>query len=289
VAVDELREDHGGCGLEKIYRTLRPDFLGRDRFIALFQELGYGLKRRPKGFKTTFSSVFRYDNLIEGRLLYDIDQLWQSDITYIRVGEEFYYAIFIIDVYSKRILSHLLSDHMFATANLKALKAAFKARKKQHFPQLIHHSDRGSQYGAKCYTTALEAAQVAISMGKKAQENAYAEKVNGTIKNEYLAYRTFTSFKQLKRELSKAVNHYNQGRIHNHLPHDQSPLQFEQALRRNPERNRPFIIVHAQDRPQYLWVKNNKLTTFNSMEKNAFFGVCPLTHNHIFFNQNGQH
>lgn len=289
LAVDDLREEHGGCGLEKMYRSLQPAFLGRDRFISLLQELGYGLKRKARPHRTTYSGIFRYDNLITGLLVDGINQVWQTDITYIQAGERFYYAIFIIDIYSKRIIAHQLSDNMYATANLAALKKAFKVRKARCFPSLIHHSDRGSQYGAKLYTDFLLEAQISISMGKKAQENAYAERVNGTIKNEYLDFKSLSSFNDVNRELNRAVKHYNNDRIHNHLPHDFSPIQFEEYLHSQNPPERPFIIIHAFDRPTFPEAKSRKKATLNRMEKNEGHNTCPLINNPIFFHQNGQH
>ncbi len=283
LAVDALRAEHGGCGLDKMYRTLQPSFLGRDRFIELLQELGYGLRRKVRLHRTTYASIFRYQNLIEGILVYDINQVWQTDITYIEAQDRFYYAIFIIDIYSKRIIAHQLSDHMFAAANLTALKKAFKVRKANCFPNLIHHSDRGSQYGANAYTELLRKAQISISMGKKAQENAYAERVNGTIKNEYLDFKYLSSFSQVNRELNKAVKHYNNKRIHDHLPNDYSPIQFEKHLDEQKTPHRPFIIVHAFDRPDYKEAKSRKKATLNLMEKNDWQNNCPLLHNPIFF------
>jgi putative transposase len=289
LAVDAYLEDHGGCGLTKLYWTLQPAFLGRDRFIELFQSLGYGfkLKRSPK--RTTYSGIFSYQNLIEGLLVTDINQVWQTDITYILAKDRYYYAVFIIDVYSKRILGYQVSNHMYTTANLKALKKSFKVRKASHFPNLIHHSDRGSQYGAKLYTEALSKANIHISMGRSAQENAYAERVNGIIKNEYLTFNSLATFNDVKRELNKAVKHYNNCRIHNHLPNRFSPLQFERYLQEQKSTDRPFIIIHAYDRLDYQEVKQNKLTTFNQMEKNFGELSAPLLTNPIFFNQNGQH
>lgn len=288
-AVDALLEEHGGCGLEKMYRSLQPDFLGRDRFISLLQELGYGLKRKVRPHRTTYSSIFRYENLITGLLVDGINQVWQTDITYIQAGQRFYYAIFIIDIYSKRIIAHQLSDNMYATANLAALKKAFKVRKSSCFPNLIHHSDRGSQYGAKSYTDALLAAQISISMGKKAQENAYAERVNGTIKNEYLDFKFLSSFNDVNRELNRVVKHYNNTRIHNHLPHNYSPIQFEEYINSQNPDTRPFIIIHAFDRPTFLEAKSRKKATLNLMEKNEGHNYCPLINNPIFFHQSGQH
>jgi transposase InsO family protein len=286
--VDQLLKEHGGCGLEKMYYTLKPDFLGRDRFIALLQELGYGHRQVHNSCRTTYAGNIRYPNLIEGLLVYRPNQVWQSDITYLRVQEDFYYAVFLIDVYTKRIVGFQVSDHMYAEANLAALKQALKLRRNQPLAGLIHHSDRGSQYGAKLYTRALENQEIAISMGLHAQGNAYVERVNGTIKNEYLAYRFITTFAQLKREVVKAVKHYNERRIHNALPGKISPIQLEQQLDRFPGQARPFIVVHAYDRPDYQWVKPQKLSSLIPMEKNVLLGICPLINHPYFFNQNGQ-
>lgn len=136
---DQLREDHPGCGVEKMYDTLRPDFMGRDRFVETFMELGYRLKRRKNFKRTTFSSHVSYPNLIKGMKVNAPSVIWQSDITYIRVGEKFYYAVFIIDVYTKKIVGHQVSDHMRASANVKALQMALKSNGAPR----IHHSDRG--------------------------------------------------------------------------------------------------------------------------------------------------
>ena len=135
---DQLREDHPGCGVEKMYDTLRPDFMGRDRFVETFMELGYRLKRKKNFRRTTFSSHVSYPNLIKGMEVNAPSIVWQSDITYVRVGEKFYYAVFIIDVYTKKIVGHQVSDHMRASANIKALQMALKST---NAPQ-VHHSDR---------------------------------------------------------------------------------------------------------------------------------------------------
>ena len=213
IEAQELRRAHPGCGVEKMYYTLAPDFIGRDRFIETFMALGYRLKTKRNYQVTTRSSKLYFPNLIEGLRLDGPSQVWQSDITYIRVKERFYYAVFIIDVYSRKIVGYSLSDHMRATANVKALKMALK----HHPPPKYHHSDRGSQYLYKEYTKLLKECHTQISMGKIAQENAYAERINGTIKNEYLDYWKPESYAQLQAQVKKAVGNYNQRRIHNNL------------------------------------------------------------------------
>lgn len=208
---DELRSEHPGCGVEKMYHTLRPDFIGRDRFVELFMDLGYRLKRQKNYRRTTIASKLYYPNLIKGLVVNGPSQLWQSDITYIEVSGKFYYAVFIIDVYSKKIVGYQISDHMRATANLRALRMALKC----HKPPQIHHSDRGSQYTYKEYVDLLKSSNCSISMALSAQDNAYAERINGTIKTEYLDYWKPKTYAQLKKQVKRAVINYNQKRIHN--------------------------------------------------------------------------
>ncbi|MFD0933285.1 IS3 family transposase [Psychroflexus salinarum] len=225
IEADDLREAHPGCGVEKMYDTLRPDFIGRDRFVETFMELGYRLKQKKNYRRTTYSTKMYYPNLIKGMIVSKPSVIWQSDITYIHAGNKFYYAVFIIDVYTKKIVGYTVSDHMRAVANIKALKMALK---ENEAPE-IHHSDRGSQYIYNGYVALLKANGCKISMAKTAQDNAYAERINRTIKNDYLEYWNPKSFTQLKRMVKKAVNHYNTERPHNNIG-KLSPVEFEKRL-----------------------------------------------------------
>lgn len=225
IDTDRLRKCHPGCGVEKMYHILKPDFIGRDRFVELMMGLGYRLKRKKNYKRTTIASKVYYPNLIKGMVLNGVSQLWQSDITYIRVGASFYYAVFIIDVYTKVMVGYCVSDSLRARANVKALKMAFKDYK----PPKIHHSDRGSQYTAKDYIEMLENENCAISMGLTAQDNAYAERVNRTIKEEYLDKWKPENLIQLKRDIKRAVVNYNTVRAHQSLGY-QTPKDFEKKV-----------------------------------------------------------
>ena len=110
-----------GCGVEKMYWTLRPEFLGRDRFIEQMMKAGFRLKRRRNYHRTTYAGKIRYPNLIKGAKVAAPSVIWQSDITYIRVDQRFYYAVFISDVYSKQIVGYHLSRDMRSASNVKAL------------------------------------------------------------------------------------------------------------------------------------------------------------------------
>ena len=234
---DQLREEHPGCGVRKLYQTLQPSFVGRDRFIDVMMNLGYRLKRFKNYKRTTRSSSYHYPNLIQGLTINSPSHVWQSDITYIPIAGKFYYATFIIDVYSKKIVGYHIADNLRAQANVKALQMALK----QHKAPLIHHSDRGTQYISKEYTDLLNENNCRISMAKTAMDNAYAERINRTIKEEYLDYWKPKDFKQLKLFAKKAVKNYNYKRIHNHI--GTNPNEFEKKWSLLDVKQRPEITI----------------------------------------------
>lgn len=239
---DDLRKAHPGCGVEKMYDILKPEFIGRDRFVETFMSLGYRLKRHKNYRKTTISSKLYYPNLIKGKRINGPSQIWQSDITYIKVNEKHYYAVFIIDVYTRKIVGYKVSDNMRATANLNALKMALK----NNNAPLIHHSDRGSQYTYKTYIELLLQNGSKISMGGSAQDNAYVERFNRTIKEEYLKYWNPQSFSQLKICVKKAVDNYNNIRTHNNI-RKFSPVNYERkCLYQNRDINQILTIFNNE-------------------------------------------
>lgn len=235
---EELRKEHPGCGVEKMYNTLRPDFIGIDRFIEAFMGLGFRLKRKGNYRRTTYCGPVHYPNIIKGLKVSKPCHIWQSDITYINVGDRFYYAVFIIDVYTKKIVGYQVSDNMRATANIKALEMALATND----APLIHHSDRGSQYGCKDYVKLLQTNDCKISMALSAQDNAYAERINRTIKEEYIDHWKPQSFDQLKRYVHKAVKQYNQRRPHNNLK-EISPEEFENNWKNIMPANKPVMTI----------------------------------------------
>lgn len=240
---EELRKEHPGCGVEKMYNTLKPDFMGRDRFIDIFMDLGFRLKRKRNYRRTTYSCSIYYPNLIKGLEVYAPSMVWQSDITYIGIGEKFYYAVFIIDVYTKKIVGYKVSNHMRATANMDAMEMALKANESP----LIHHSDRGSQYTYKEYIKLLKDNNCKISMALSAQDNAYAERINRTIKEEYLDHWKPTTLEQLKKYLSKAVYHYNNERPHNNIG-KLSPVDFENKWLNNQLNTKPIFTIFDNEK-----------------------------------------
>lgn len=269
ILADQLKEEHPGCGVEKMYYTLRPQRMGRDKFCEIFLELNYGVKRVKNYHRTTFSGDMFYPNLIEGMRVTRPFQVIQSDITYFSLGQEHYYLVFIIDVYTRLIVGYAVSDHLRAEANVKALKMALAVMDYQPWG-LIHHSDRGSQYSSLMYTRVLENNHIHISMGEVAWENPYAERINGVIKNEYLNRWVIKDFTDLKKKVEKAVNHYNNKRLHRSFKMKYTPVEFYKKWVDLPAQERPTVIIYTEGRKNFLGASSP-------------FEVCPreepLAHN----------
>jgi hypothetical protein len=241
---DEIKKVHPGCGVEKMYYTLKPRCMGRDKFCEVFMSLGYGVKPMKNYRRTTIRGNISYPNLIEGMEVTRPYQVIQSDITYFYLQERFYYIVFIIDVYTRMIIGYQVSNHLKATANLDALKMAL-GRSGVNLSGCIHHSDKGAQYSSHAYTNKLKTNGMQISMGLYATDNAYAERINGTIKNEYLSKWKITDFNDLKRKTTKAVEHYNRYRKHRAFNMKFSPNEFHKNL----------VNLKAQERPKFFIYK----------------------------------
>ena len=142
------------------------------------------------------------------------NQVWASDITYIRTVKGFCYLALITDMYSRKIVGYDLSDSLELKGCVNALKKALYHNKTT--PGLTHHSDRGIQYCSNVYTNELKRKNIAISMTEEnhCYENALAERVNGILKDEFYLDQTFTSVDHAKKATKNAINLYNTKRLH---------------------------------------------------------------------------
>ena len=246
-AVMDLREDHPKLGARPLHKLLKlQGVVGINRFETWLQEEGFGIKIKRSLTITTDSKHGRltYKNLINGIKLTGINQVWSSDITYFLIAEQVFYIIFIEDVYSRRILGYAANDNMFADNNVKALLSSIKQRGCDNITELIHHSDKGSQYCSKAYVSILKKHKIKISMAETSLENAYVERLNGIIKNYYLYPRKKVyDLKSLQIELKTVVGLYNTVRPHSELGMI-SPVQFENQLNNMDESRRKVMTLY---------------------------------------------
>jgi len=175
------------------------------------------IKYRKRFVKTTQSKhmFFKYPNLIKDLDINRAEQVFVSDITYIRTKQGFLHLFLVTDAYSKQIMGWELSDNLKTINAIKALQMAIKNRQ---YPQreLIHHSDRGFQYCNPAYIAIQDNKGIKPSMTTKYDpcENAVAERVNGILKTEYEIGEGFVGEKDAKREIKYAIWLYNTDRPH---------------------------------------------------------------------------
>lgn len=259
------RRLHPVMGLKKIFKSVDSPLVGRDKFIEI------GMKARlnislPKNYtRTTFSTKSkRYQNLLIDKDFDDINQIWVTDITYFRIGECFTYICLLMDVYSRRIIGYQAATSLHAQLCMDTLKRALTTRKIDDYKeQLIHHSDRGTQYIFNEYTNLLNEKNIQISMCNSAYENAHMERLNGIVKNEYLRHYNIRSFEQLLTMLPKAVKAYNEDRGHWELANCVHPTQFEKSLNELPKCQRTILNIFVEEKTkvfQKLW--KNQLSLF---------------------------
>ena len=219
------REVQPRIGSLKLYYVLKEELsssgvkVGRDKMLGILKSNGLTLKRLKKAPYTTnsYHTLPVFNNVIKDMTLTDPNQVWVSDITYIRLNDGFVYLSLVTDKYSRKIVGWALSKTLTAGDTLNALRMALDDLPKGATP--IHHSDRGIQYCSHEYVKTLTDAGLGISMTEKdhCAENALAERLNGILKQEYYLKHRFKSFAQAHSAVKEAIGLYNNRRLHRAL------------------------------------------------------------------------
>jgi len=255
VLVKEIRREIPGIGVRKLLHMLLPEFkkhgikLGRDQFFDLLRAQGMLIRRRKRIVKTTdsFHWLHKYPNLVQGLTLTRPEELWVSDITYMRTGTGFSYLSLITDAYSRKIMGYALYPTLEVTGCIAALKMAENNRQYKVLDlPLIHHSDRGIQYCSAKYVTLLNKAGIDISMTQTGNpyDNALAERVNETIKGDYFPTRIYDNHAVASDAVDKIIQSYNVRRPHQSIgyltPQDahNSVSPFERLWKKYPRKRK---------------------------------------------------
>lgn len=209
-------------GGKKLYKALKGELeelnlkIGRDKLFDILRKHDMLVKPRKSYVNTTNSRhrFHTYLNLIEDFTPTGKNQLWVSDITYIRTVNGFLYLALITDAYSRKIVGYDISDSLELEGVLRALRLALRSLPADH--KLIHHSDRGIQYCSHAYVNKLKSRGIRISMASlgNCYENAMAERVNGILKQEYYLDQTFKTKGFAVKACKQAVKIYNSQRLH---------------------------------------------------------------------------
>jgi len=220
--VQRIRKDMPRLGGRKLIHLIKEMSdgqidIGRDGFYDLLRRNGLLVRRRRNRVVTTnsFHWLRKYPNLIRALKATRPNQIWVSDITYIKTDEGFLYLFLLTDLYSRRIIGWKLADNMGSENAVMALEQAIVNANGQ-VRGTIHHSDRGMQYCSGDYVKILESNQMRISMTENGDpyENPVAERINGILKQELSLGNVFKNFHHAASVLHEAVFIYNEKRPH---------------------------------------------------------------------------
>ena len=216
-----IRKDMPRLGTRKLYYLLKPEFdkhqikIGRDALFTYLKTEHLLITPKKNYTKTTNSKHWlrKHPNLLKSIVPKRPEQVFVSDITYIKSRERTHYLSLVTDAYSRKIVGYKLSDDMAAENVVKAFIMAIRQRKSNK--KIIHHSDRGLQYCATVYQKALQKHKVKPSMtdGCDCYQNALAERINGILKQEFLIYKC-NNGKQLNQLIKESIETYNNKRPH---------------------------------------------------------------------------
>lgn len=231
--VREVREKDPMIGMDKLWIMYQNRFseeycVGRDTFRCILHEYGLNIVRKTRAPRTTDSrhNLPTYPNLVKNLIPTRPNHVWVSDITYLPIvdsttkpGYRFCFLTLIMDAYSKRILGRCVAPTLEAKYSIRALQQALKTLPNGFCDTLIHHSDRGAQYASSNYIKVLNQSNVIPSMTESGnpKDNAMAERINNTIKNELLRKKTFMNLNEVVEAVDKAIAFYNAERPHSSL------------------------------------------------------------------------
>jgi transposase InsO family protein len=232
-AIQKGSLEHRFYGYRRITALLRQQgwTVNTKRVRRLMNEDGLLAIRRRKFVVTTDSEhqMQIYPNLARTLALVDRDQLWVSDLTFIRMGEEFCFLAVVLDAYSRLVVGWSLGESLTSELAIAALEMAIEKRNPR--PGLVHHSDRGTQYASHIYIDKLESIGALASMSRPGRpwENGKCESFMKTLKKEEIDARPYRNRAELKSNIAEFMEQtYNQVRLHSALGY-RSPQDFENA------------------------------------------------------------
>lgn len=233
--VKEERKDQPRVGTRKLYEALKDEFykseikVGRDVLFDILRDHEMLIRRKKSTCRTTdsYHRFHKYKNLVKDMEVTAPNQVWVSDITYIRTVNGFCYLALITDKYSRKIVGYDISDSLELTGCLRALKLALRTARPR--TGLIHHSDRGIQYCSNQYVNELKKRNINISMTEEnhCYENAIAERVNGILKDEFYLDQCFFGTQHAMHATKNAIDIYNSKRLHLSLGYKTPNMVFE--------------------------------------------------------------
>lgn len=221
--------------------------MGRDKFYAFMRNHNLLIKKTKNYHITTDSNhgFYKSKDLTLNLEIKHAEQVFVSDITYIKLISQHAYLALVTDAYSKKVMGYKIDTNMKVQLVKDALQMAVNNRKHTH-QNTIHHSDRGIQYCCPDFSEFAKSKQMTLSTTQNSSpyENAVAERINGILKQEFGLGKTIPNLKTAQKMVKQAVDIYNKQRRHYSLG------------MKTPE------FAHLNQIHKYKSYKKNKITIF---------------------------
>ena len=246
--IERVQAELSPPGYRSVLRYLRRQGspVGERKVRRIMKKYGLHAKLKRAFVVTTDSKHSHrvYPNLLPGRTVMGLDEVWTADLTYIRIGNGFVYLAMILDLYSRRVIGWSISKRIDGELALAALRMAIVQRKPK--PGCIHHSDRGVQYLCEEYVALLKEHGFWISNSAKGNpyDNAWTERFMRTLKQEEVYLANYETYLDVIENLPRFIEEvYNEKRIHSGINY-LTPVEFEEMVRKNPSdpNNRRFDL-----------------------------------------------
>jgi len=236
--MEQLAETFSRYGYRRMTAQLRLDGerINGKRVRRLMHEAGLCCRQRRSRRGTTVrdESDPVYPNRYRDRVATAPNQIWVSDLTYVKVRRRWTYLAVVLDLFSRRVIGWALGTSPDGALTLQALSRALAARRPP--AGCLHHSDRGGTYTAPAYVALLQRHGVDISLSRKAcpTDNPAMESFFATLKKEEIEAADYATFDQAQRRIGRFLEKiYNPIRLHSALGY-RSPMMFEKEQTQPP-------------------------------------------------------